>query len=108
MPFPDENIAIVIDVDFGMPRQAVVAAVNLIRLAVFVEGRQVHASDRGCIGGIAASLARFHGVSVAVKDGHRVADRAGLGVGAVEHGDIRQPELVVVMPVRPLSSECRS
>lgn len=75
MPFPDENIAIVIDVDFGMPRQAVVAAVNLIRLAVFVEGRQVHASDRGCIGGIAASLARFHGVSVAVKDGHRVADR---------------------------------
>ena len=78
MPFPDEDIAVVIDAHFGMPRQAVVAAVDLIRLAIFIEGRQVNASDRGCIGGITASLARFHGVSVAVKDGHAVADRAGL------------------------------
>jgi hypothetical protein len=55
MPFPDEYLAIIVNVHFGMPGQAVVAAVNLIRLAMFIEGRQVNAAGRGCVGGLAAA-----------------------------------------------------
>lgn len=63
VPLPDEDVA-VLDVDFSVPGQAVVAAVNLVRLAVVIEGGQVDASDRGRVRGVAASLARFHVGSV--------------------------------------------
>ena len=33
--------------------------------------------------------------------GQRLAERAGLGVGAVQDGDVRQPELAVPVPVGP-------
>jgi hypothetical protein len=37
MPFSDENCAIVINVNFGMPRQAIVTGVDLVRFAVVVK-----------------------------------------------------------------------
>ena len=45
MPLPDEDLATVIKMHLGMPGQAKVAAVDLMRLAVLIEGRQVYAPD---------------------------------------------------------------
>ena len=39
VPLADEHITVVINVYFGMPGQAVIAGVNLIRLPGLVEGR---------------------------------------------------------------------
>jgi len=38
MPFSDKDGAIVVDVNLSVPWQAVIASVDLIRLAVIVEG----------------------------------------------------------------------
>ena len=39
MPLADENIAVVINVYLGMPGQAVITGVNLVRLSGLVKGR---------------------------------------------------------------------
>jgi hypothetical protein len=38
-------LAIVTNMHLGIPGQAIVAAVDLIRLAVLIEGRQVYTAD---------------------------------------------------------------
>jgi hypothetical protein len=61
MPLPDEDCAIVVKMNLGMPWQTVIARVNLVWFAIVVEGRQVHAPDRGGEGGIAPWFTRLHG-----------------------------------------------
>ena len=60
VPLPDENMAIIIDVHLCMPGQAVLTAMNLIRLAVLVEGRQVYAPDGSRVSDAAAMIVRLH------------------------------------------------
>ena len=53
MPLPDEDCAIVVKMNLGMPWQTVIARVNLVWFAIVIKGRQVHAPDRGGEGGVA-------------------------------------------------------
>src|SRR4051794_1791982 len=58
VPLPDEDGSVVGNVDLGMPRRAVMTAGDLVRLAVVIESRQVHAPDGGRVTGITPM---FHG-----------------------------------------------
>ena len=61
MPLPNEDGAIVVKVHLGMPWQTVIAGVNLVGLAIIIEGRQVYTSNRCAKGGVAPWLTRLHG-----------------------------------------------
>jgi len=47
VPLPDEDLAIVIYVNFGVPWQAVVASVDLVRFAMFIKRCQVNTPNGG-------------------------------------------------------------
>jgi hypothetical protein len=60
MPLPDEDLIVVINVNLGIPGQAIAAGTDLIGIPMLIEGRQVYAADWSIVSCMPTSPIEFH------------------------------------------------